>query len=60
MKNRVKATDFQQLYSLEEIAQKICDSQHECSEACVGFADCHKGQNGVLVWLRKVLKNEQN
>lgn len=44
-------------YTLEEIADKICESYDECVEGkCPGFDFCRPLHNGVLEWLRKVME----
>jgi hypothetical protein len=47
-------------YTLEEIAQKICDSYKYCTEDCPGFEYCRHDKKGVLVWLKTILKSEPN
>lgn len=57
----MKITDGEKTMTLEELAQKICDSHGECTEGeCVGFDYCSKNKNGVLVWLQKVIANEHD
>lgn len=54
-------TDGDKTMTLQELATKICDSHAECVEGeCVGFPYCSNGQNGALVYLRKVIDNEQD
>lgn len=45
-------------YTIEEIAQKICESYEECTEGvCPGFDYCDvRKKNGILEWLRKVVE----
>lgn len=44
------------LYTLEEIAEAICDSTANCSEACPGWNyTCRKGNKGTLQWLQEVM-----
>ena len=44
------------LYTLEEIAEAICNSTANCSEACPGWNySCREGSKGTLQWLREVL-----
>ena len=47
------------LYSLEEIAQRICHSYDDkgCEE-CPATDYCSKGHTGTIYWLRKVLQHE--
>lgn len=48
-----------ELYTIEEIAQKICDSYEECTEGeCPGFDYCRHERKGTLVWLLKVLNGD--
>ena len=51
----------QKLYSLEEIAEKICQAQGDtCTEGvCPGFDYCRHGKNGCLVWLTKIINGEE-
>lgn len=52
-------THHGQLYTLAEIAEKICASYGaECIEGvCPGFRYCRQRKNGVLEWLRKVVED---
>ena len=45
-------------YSLEELAPKICNSftAEECDK-CPAELYCRPGHNGMLEWLRKVVRN---
>ncbi len=43
-------------YTIEEMAQKICDSYKYCTEDCPGFEYCRHDKKGVLEWLRKVVE----
>lgn len=46
-------------YTIEEIAQKICESYEECKEGeCPGFAYCRHERKGTIVWLQKVLNGD--
>lgn len=56
--NQKNCKDFQKKthYTLEEIAQKICDSYKYCTEDCPGFDLCRHDKKGVLVWLKKVVE----
>ena len=47
-------------YTIEEIAQMICNSYEECKEGkCPGFDYCRKGRVGTLEWLKWIVcKNE--
>lgn len=52
-------TDGEKTMTLEELAGKICSSFEECEEGkCPGFNECRVKQNGILVWLKKVLGND--
>ena len=54
-----KPVAVEQLYSVKEIAQKICESYEECKEGeCPGFAYCRHEKKGTLVWLQKVLNGD--
>lgn len=57
---QAQETPMPKTYTLEEIAWMICNSYDECAEGkCPGFDYCHKGENGVLVWLKLIVsKNE--
>ena len=45
--------------TLEQLARRICNHYEDCREGdCPGFDFCNSKQNGVLVWLREVLKDE--
>ena len=57
-------TDGEKVVTLEELARKIC---HEISNQDIGYdscydgscpaaGECRHGHNGMLDWLRKVLK----
>lgn len=51
-------TDGEKTMTLEELAQKICDSYAECVEGeCPAFACCFKG-GGMIKWLREVVGND--
>ena len=51
--------DGAELYTIEEIAQKICDSYKYCKEGeCPGFAYCRHEGTGTLAWLKKVLNSD--
>lgn len=46
-------------YTLEEIADLICNSYGECCETtCPGFDYCRQNKNGVLTWLEKLEKGD--
>lgn len=49
----------QALYTLEEIAHKLCShfGHDECAEAtCPAFNRCYRGHNGMLDLLREVVQ----
>lgn len=48
----------EKLYTLDEIARKICKSYDKCDEDCVGFDCCSEYHNGALAWLREVVNRE--
>jgi hypothetical protein len=59
--NQKNCKDFQKKthYTLEEIAQKICESYEECTEGvCPGFDYCNRRlkKNGVLEWLKEIVE----
>lgn len=47
-----------QAITLEELAKKLCSSftADECVDKCPAAEYCRHGHNGMLDWLRKVLK----
>ncbi len=51
---------MEQVYTIEQLADKICKSQQECAEGvCPGFDYCRQGKNGCLVWLTKIINGEE-
>lgn len=52
-------TDGEKFMTLQELAKRICDSydMDDCDE-CPASKHCRAGHNGMLDWLRKVLRDE--
>lgn len=45
--------------TIEQLAQKICDSYTDCKEEqCPGFPYCRHKKKGTIVWLQKVLNGD--
>jgi hypothetical protein len=57
---RAETQTIEKKYTIEEIAQKICDSYKYCTEKCPGFEYCRHDKKGVLEWLQTILKSEPN
>ena len=53
----LKEKEQREMYPLEEIAVRICNSiDAEACETCPATNYCKAGHNGMLDWLREVMK----
>lgn len=53
-------TDGEKFITLQELATRICNSydMDDCDSKCPATEHCRAGHNGMLDWLRKVLRDE--
>jgi hypothetical protein len=47
--------DGDKVLTLEELAQRICNSYDECDD-CPAAGYCRHGHTGMIDWLREVLE----
>lgn len=52
-----KEQEQREMYTLEDIAKAICHSfdDNDC-DSCPAYSQCYGGHNGMLDWLREVMK----